>query len=73
MTSAFDAKACLNNDNADMKTHFGGPRYPPSESETEDEEVRMNCAGGIRGVDDSDMNSTTDHSEDVDSEDEGDR
>ena len=33
-----------------------------SESETEDEEVRMNCSGGFRGIDDSDIN-TTDHSE----------
>lgn len=54
---------------ADTKAHFG-PKYPPSESETEDEEVRMNCIGGYRGVGDSDMNSTTDHSEGGDSEDE---
>lgn len=46
-----------------------------NESETEDEEIRINCIGGFRGVDDSDVN--TDHSEcgdDVLSEDEiGDR
>jgi hypothetical protein len=45
---------------------------PASESETEDEEVRINCIGGFCGVDDSDMN-TTDHSEcgdDILSEDE---
>jgi hypothetical protein len=29
-----------------------------TESETEDEEVRMNCIGGLRGMDDSDINST---------------
>jgi len=28
------------------------------ESETEDEEVKMNCFGGVRGIDDSDMNTT---------------
>jgi len=27
------------------------------ESETEDEEVKMNCIGGSRGIQDSDMNS----------------
>jgi hypothetical protein len=30
------------------------------ESETEDEEVKMNCVGGFRGIEDSDMNSTDD-------------
>jgi hypothetical protein len=29
-----------------------------AESETEDEEVRMNCIGGLRGMTDSDINST---------------
>jgi hypothetical protein len=32
--------------------------YTASESETEDEEVRMNCVGGFRGIEDSDMNTT---------------
>ena len=32
--------------------------YTTSESETEDEEVRMNCVGGFRGIEDSDMNTT---------------
>jgi hypothetical protein len=36
--------------------------YSASESETEDEEVRMNCIGGFRGIEDSDMN-TTENSE----------
>jgi hypothetical protein len=39
-----------------------------TESETEDEEVRMNCIGGLRGIDDSDINST-DASESDDEED----
>jgi hypothetical protein len=39
------------------------------ESETEDEEVKMNCIGGYRGADDSDMN-TTDHDDDSLSDDE---
>ena len=39
------------------------------ESETEDEEVAMNCVGGFRGADDSDMN-TTDSSDEEDLEDE---
>lgn len=30
------------------------------ESETEDEEVKINCAGGFRGVEDSDMNTSDD-------------
>jgi hypothetical protein len=32
--------------------------YDASESETEDEEVRINCIAGFRGVEDSDMNTT---------------
>lgn len=39
--------------------------YTASESETEDEEVRMNCVGGFRGIEDSDMN-TTENSDDED-------
>jgi hypothetical protein len=39
------------------------------ESETEDEEVKMNCVGGFRGIEDSDMNSTDDD-ESIDGEDE---
>lgn len=41
------------------------------ESETEDEEVKMNCIGGSRGFDESDMNTTdaSDH-EDSDGEEE---
>lgn len=34
---------------------LAGSNGPANESETEDEEVRMNCIGGFRGVDDSDM------------------
>lgn len=47
---------------------FGAPEVSPDallmqsdkadESETEDEEVKMNCVNGIRGIDDSDMNTT---------------
>ena len=29
-----------------------------NENETEDEEVCMNCVGGFRGIEDSDMNTT---------------
>jgi hypothetical protein len=32
-----------------------------AESETEDEEIKMNCVGGVRGMEESDVN-TTDHS-----------
>lgn len=42
------------------------------ESETEDEEVKLNCLGGLRSTDDSDMN-TLASDEDFDSEDEDDR
>ena len=45
------------------------------ESETEDEEVKMNCAGGYRGIEDSDMNTTDDDDsvlEDDDEEEEDD-
>ena len=45
----------------------------PLESETEDEEVKLNCIGGFRGCDDSDgdsdeddMNNTTNYSDDSD-------
>lgn len=40
------------------------------ESETEDEEVAMNCVGGFRGIDDSDMNTTGSSDEEEDLEDE---
>ena len=41
------------------------------EDETEDEEVKMNCIGGLRGVQDSDMNTTDDDmSNDGDDDDE---
>ena len=50
--------------------------YAASESETEDEEIRMNCVGGFRGIEDSDMN-TTDNSDseddDVNTDDESSR
>ena len=66
MTSAFEeAKpntATATTDNS--LVHASG-----EESETEDEEVAMNCVGGFRGVDDSDMN-TTDSSDEEDLEDE---
>jgi hypothetical protein len=43
------------------------------ESETEDEEVKMNCVGGLRGVDDSDINTTerSDADDDDSSDEEG--
>lgn len=40
------------------------------ESETEDEEVAMNCVGGFRGIEDSDINSTDMSSDEEDPEDE---
>lgn len=40
------------------------------ESETEDEEVKMNCVGGFRGVEDSDMNTSDDDDESLDGQDE---
>lgn len=65
MASAFtDSKP---DDSLKTKANFG-PKYPHSESETEDEEVRINCIGGYRGVDDSDVNSI-----EAVSDDEGDR
>lgn len=36
------------------------------EDETEDEEVKMNCIGGLRGIQDSDMNTTDGDDEDDD-------
>lgn len=57
-----------------MKTVFQGDGPRPAvgdvaeakavadDSETEDEEVKMNCITGFRGIVDSDMN-TTDHSD----------
>lgn len=39
------------------------------ESETEDEEVKMNCIGGFRGIEDSDM-CTSDNDDDDDLSDE---
>ena len=38
------------------------------ESETEDEEVKLNCIGGFRGEEDSDMNTSCMEDEDDDSE-----
>jgi hypothetical protein len=46
-------------------------RATAAESETEDEEVKMNCVGGLRGMEESDMN-TTDHSCDESEEDDED-
>lgn len=43
--------------------------YAASESETEDEEVRMNCVGGFRGIEDSDMNTTENSDEEGDDDD----
>ena len=49
------------------------------ESETEDEEVKMNCVGGFRGIEDSDMNTSEDSddeddlSDDDNDDDEGER
>lgn len=65
MTSSvrFDAATVMTNcitENT-LKSHS----YAASESETEDEEVRMNCVGGFRGIEDSDMN-TTENSDDED-------
>ena len=57
MTSAFDT------DMATTKEHDSAPvavNNMANESETEDEEVRMNCMGGVRGFDDCDMNSSDD-------------
>lgn len=43
--------------------------YTASESDTEDEEVRMNCIGGFRGIEDSDMNTTENSEYDDDDDD----
>ena len=45
---------------------------PNIESETEDEEVKMNCIGGLRGIEDSDMNSSDDDESDDDEDDDDD-
>jgi len=64
MTSAFEeAKPSATTDNS--LVHASG-----EESETEDEEVAMNCVGGFRGVDDSDMNTTDSSDDEEDLEDE---
>jgi hypothetical protein len=52
-------------DEAKKKVTTNRPN-PPVESETEDEEVRMNCIGGVGGIDDSDMNTNGAQSEDSD-------
>lgn len=49
---------------------------PVMDSETEDEEVKLNCVGGFRGILDSDMNTTASSDNDIsadDSDDEDDR
>ena len=40
------------------------------EEETEDEEVKMNCAGGLRGYEDSDWDSDDEENEEEDKDDE---
>jgi hypothetical protein len=59
----FDAASVMTNITENpLKSNY----YTASESETEDEEVRMNCVGGFRGIEDSDMNTTenSDYEED---------
>jgi hypothetical protein len=53
--------------NDDTRFRMLKSNYTASESETEDEEVRMNCIGGFRGIEDSDMN-TTENSDDENDE-----
>jgi hypothetical protein len=62
--SRFDASSVMNNHIITANT-LKNNYTAASESETEDEEVRMNCVGGFRGIEDSDMN-TTDNSDDED-------
>jgi len=45
---------------------------PNIESETEDEEVKMNCIGGLRGIEDSDMNTSDEDDDDSDDDDDDD-
>jgi hypothetical protein len=59
----FDAASMMTNYITEQTTKNNN--YTASESETEDEEVRMNCIGGFRGIEDSDMN-TTENSDDED-------
>jgi len=81
MASAFDVAANENQMNDpkpsspntfDVKTELS--KKKSIESETEDEEVKMNCVGGFRGIEDSDMN-TSGRSDDEDdlSDDDDDR
>lgn len=57
MTSAFDADMPTTKEPDRAPVEFN---YLANESETEDEEIRMTCMGGVRGFDDSDMHSTDD-------------
>lgn len=50
-----------------MDTETADPKRDVMESETEDEEVKINCLGGFRGVEDSDMN-TSDDDESIEGE-----
>lgn len=45
---------------------------PNIESETEDEEVKMNCIGGLRGIEDSDMNTSDEDDDESDDDDDDD-
>ena len=68
MTSSirYDSASVITNTVTDNS--LKNANYAASESETEDEEVRMNCVGGFRGIEDSDMN-TTENSDDEDDDD----
>jgi len=66
MTSAFGAHPRPDGDETDNL--LGDAVDSAGEESDEDEEVAMNCIGGFRGIEDSDMN-TTDSSSDEDEDD----
>jgi hypothetical protein len=61
-------------DSTDTPIHNGddNSNFRNLESETEDEEVKMNCIGGCRGGEDSDMDTTENSDNDDDDDDDDD-